>query len=137
MEIIFTFNYLAIIAAAVISVVCGGMYVNLFKKQWAKLNGFTEAEAKQKMRANPKGMIGIFLANLAMAIGTAYLIYNMSIVSISGAIWLTFWLFVGFVGPLTIAPVLWEGKTIKLWFFGNAINIICLFVMILILAFWR
>lgn len=137
MEIASTFNYFAIIVAAVASFILGGIYVNVFKSQWAKLNGFTKEQAKQNQQANPKGLIGIFLANLAMAFGLAYFIFSLNLHDISGLFWLNVWLFIGFVGPLTIASVLWEGKSIKLWIFSNIINVICLFVMALIIAFWR
>ncbi|HSR89098.1 MAG TPA: DUF1761 domain-containing protein [Candidatus Udaeobacter sp.] len=131
------FNYLAVISAAVASFILGGIYVALFSKQSAKLNGFTEAEAKEKQKANPKGLVGIFLANLAMAFGVSYLIFALDVHSIVRVLSLEFWLFVGFVGPMSIGPVLWEGKSIKLWIFNNIINVIALFAMMLILTFWR
>ncbi len=94
-----------------------------------------EAQAKQK--PNPKALVGIFFANLAMAFGLEYFINALGTSTVSNALWLTFWLFVAFVGPLTIGPVLWESKSIKWWIFNNVINVICLFAMILILTFWR
>ncbi|MBI1822121.1 MAG: DUF1761 family protein [Nitrospirae bacterium] len=71
------FNYLVIISAAVASFVLGGAYVALFGKQLAKLNGSTDAETQAKQKPNPKGLIGIFLANLAMAFGLAYFIGSL------------------------------------------------------------
>ena len=132
-----TFNYLAIIVSAFASFVLGGVYVKVFSKQLANLSGFTNEETRAKQNANPKGLIGIFLANFAMAFGIAYFVSALNIVSISSSLWLIFWMFVGFVGPLTIGPVLWEGKSIKWWVFNNVINIVCLFVMTLILVFWK
>ncbi len=132
-----TFNYLAIISASVTSVVLGGVYIALFKKQWAKLNGFTEMEAEEKRKANPKGLVGIFLANLAMAFSVAYFVAALNITTIAGGVLFGFWVFIGFVGPLSIGPVLWEGKSIKLWVFNNIINIIALLAMIFILIFWK
>lgn len=132
-----TFNYLAIISAAVASFILGGIYAALFKKQLATLNGSTDAEAQSKQRPNPKSLVGIFFANLVMAFGLAYFINALDMSTVSSALWLTFWSFIAFVGPLTIGPVLWEGKSIKWWIFNNVINVICLFAMILILTFWR
>ncbi len=131
------FNYLAIISAAVASFALGGAYVALFKKQLAKLNGSVDAETQAKQKPKPKGLIGIFLANLVMAFGLAWFINALGTSSVSGALWLTLWSVVAFVAPLTIGPVLWESKTLKWWIFNNAINVICLFVMILILTFWK
>jgi hypothetical protein len=137
METGISFNYFAIIVAAIVSFILGGIYVTVFRKQWAALNGLTKEQAKQKQKANPRGLIGIFLVNLSMAVGLAYLVVSLNLRSISEVFWLTFWLFIGFIGPLTIAPVLWEGKSIKLWIFGNIINVICVFLMGLILVFWQ
>jgi hypothetical protein len=132
-----TFNYLAIISAAVASFILGGAYVALFGKQLVKLNGSVDAEAQAKQKPNPKGLVGIFLANLVMAFGLAWFINVLGTNSVSDALWLTFWSVIAFVAPLTIGPVLWENKTLKWWFFNNAINVICLFAMILILTFWK
>lgn len=132
-----TFNYLAVISAAIASFILGGLYIALFSKQWARLNGFTETEAQAKQKANPRGLVGIFLANLAMAFGLAYLISALDTRNVLDGLRLEFWLFIGFVGPLTIGPILWEGKSIKLWIFNNTINLVALFVMIIILTFWR
>ena len=132
-----TFNYLAIISAAVASFALGGAYVGLFGKQLAKLNGSADTETQAKQKPNPKGLIGIFLANLVMAFGLAWFVNIIGTSSISGAFWLTLWSVIAFVAPLTIGPVLWENKTLKWWIFNNVINIICLFAMILILTFWK
>ncbi len=137
MESIFTFNYFAIISAAVASFLLGGAYVALFKKKLATLNGSADIEAASKQKPNPKGLIGIFLANLVMAFGLAWFINVLGTSSVSGTLWLTLWSVVAFVAPLTIGPVLWESKTFKWWIFNNFINVICLFAMILILTFWK
>ena len=133
-----TFNLVAIIAAGLASVVLGGLYVAVFGKQWAVLNGYTpEQVARIRKKGGPKGFIGITLANLAMAFGLAYFVGAVNAEGSSDALWLTFWAFVGFVGPLTLAPVLWENKSVKLWVFNNIINVVCVFVMSLILVLWR
>lgn len=132
-----TFNYLAIICATALSFVLGGAYSVLFKKQLATFNNSSDSEAQAKQNQNPKGLIGIFLANFVMAFGLAWFINVLGISSVSNALWLTFWSVVAFVAPLTIGPVLWENKSIKWWILVNAINIICLFAMILVLTFWK
>ena len=132
-----TFNYFAIISATVASFVLGGAYVTLFKKQLATLNGSADTESQAKQKPNPKGLIGIFIANLVMAFGLAWFINVLGTSSVLGALWLTLWSVIAFVAPLTIGPVLWENKTLKWWIFNNVINVICLFAMILILTFWK
>lgn len=132
-----TFNPLAIIVAGAASVVLGGIYVAIFGDLWAKLNGFTKEQVTRVKKGSPRGFIGITLANLAMALGLAYFVSALGTDNLSDVLWLTFWAFVGFVGPLTLAPVLWENKSLKLWVFNNVINVSCVFVMVLILANWQ
>lgn len=132
-----TFNYIAIISAAALSFILGGMYAAIFKKQLASLNGSTDTETQAKQKPQPKALIGIFVANLVMAFGLAWFIKVLGTNTISGTLWLTLWSFVAFIGPLTIGPVLWENKSLKWWLFNNAINVVCLYAMILILTFWK
>lgn len=124
-------------SAAVASFALGGVYVALFGRQLAKLNDSTDTETQAKQKPNPKGLVGIFIANLVMAFGLAWFINVLGTSSVSGAFWLTMWSVIAFVAPLTIGPVLWEKKTLKWWIFNNVINVICLFAMILILTFWK
>lgn len=137
MELTFTFNYFAIISAAVASFLLSGAYVALLKKQLATLNSSVDVETQAKQKPNPKGLIGIFLANLVMAFGLAWFINLLGTSSVSDALSLTLWSVIAFVAPLTIGPVLWENKTLKWWIFNNTINVICLFAMILVLTFWK
>lgn len=131
-----SFNFLAIVVAAFVSVMIGGIYFAVFGKFAAKFNNVAQGDGKKMQQNMTRGYIGIFLANLFMAFGLAYFVAVLKVSSLIDGIWLTVWLFIGFVGPLTIGPVLWEGKSIKSWIFNNVINVICLFVMIIILAFW-
>jgi hypothetical protein len=130
-------NYLAIVAAAAVSIALGGGYVFFFQKQWLALSGVTEAQMKANQQNPLKSYGGIVVANLAMAFGLAYFVAATGVDSFAEMLLLTFWSFVGFVGPLTLGPVLWEGKSVQLWLFNNAINIVCVFAMVVILALWR
>jgi hypothetical protein len=137
MESMFTFNYLAIVSAAVASFVLGGVWAALFGRQLARLTSPLGTETQAKQQPSPRSLVGIFIANLIMAFGLAYFIRAIGTNNALDALWLTLWSFIAFVGPLTIGPVLWEGRSIGWWISNNVINIICLFTMVLILTFWH
>jgi hypothetical protein len=137
MDTIFRFNYLAIISAAIASFALGGLFVALFGKQLARLGSSAGSEPAAEQKPSPRSLTGIFIANLAMAFGLSYFIGAIGTSTVPGALLLTLWSFVAFVGPLTIGPVLWEGRTIKWWIFNNATNVVCLFAMVLVLTFWK
>ena len=48
-----------------------------------------------------------------------------------------FFNWLGFIAPVTLGVVLWEGKSWKLWFIENGYWLINLLVMGVILAMWR
>lgn len=48
-----------------------------------------------------------------------------------------FWNWLGFVAPVTLGGVLWEGKPWKLWGLNNGYQLLSLLVMGVILALWR
>ncbi|MDO8510396.1 MAG: DUF1761 domain-containing protein [bacterium] len=46
------------------------------------------------------------------------------------------WNWLGFIAPVTLGSVLWEGRSWKLWFLNNAYYLVTLVVMGIILALW-
>lgn len=47
-----------------------------------------------------------------------------------------FWNWLGFVAPVTLGAVLWEGKHWKLWFLNNGYYLVTLLLMGAVLALW-
>jgi hypothetical protein len=48
-----------------------------------------------------------------------------------------FWNWLGFIAPVTLGTVLWEGKPWKLWALTNGYYLFSLLIMGVILAFWK
>jgi hypothetical protein len=55
---------------------------------------------------------------------------------IYGGLMAGFWNWLGFVAPVTLGSVLWEGKSWKLWCFNNSYYLVMLLVMGVILSLW-
>ncbi len=117
-------NYLAILVCGVVAIVIGFVwYGPLFGKQWMKMAGFDTlppekmAEGKKKMPImaaiqfiGALVMAGVFEHVLAFA--NAYFSESGWMSGVEGALWL----WAGFVAPVTVGMVLWEGRPWKYWF---------------------
>mgnify|MGYP001580390221 CR=1 FL=1 len=131
-------NYLAVVAAAVASMVIGFLwYGPLFGKQWMALMKF---DAKKMKEAQKKGMGKIyalaFLTSLIMSYVLAHFVDYVEAKTIADGIVLGFWVWIGFLATTQIGSVLWEGKPVKLYLINTLHYLVALAVMSAILAVW-
>jgi hypothetical protein len=136
-------NYLAVLIAGIASVVFGSLwYGPLFGKKWMAFSGFGP-EKMTEMKA--KGGAGksyflAFIGSLVMSYVLANALVFASFFTFSegaraGAM-VGFWNWLGFIAPVTMGSVLWEGKSWRLWFLNNAYYLVSLIAMGIILALW-
>ena len=131
-------NYTAVLVAAVVAFIIGGIwYGPLFGKLWMKL-AFTSKKDMKKMGMGSakKSMTIGFLVTVLTAYVLAYFVNYVQATTISGGIGLAFWLWLGIAGPVQIGSVLWEGKSWKLFWLTSAHEFVSLAVMASILAVW-
>ncbi|MBI2148787.1 DUF1761 domain-containing protein [Candidatus Woesearchaeota archaeon] len=116
----------------------------LFGKPWMKMMGFTE---KKMQEAKKKGMTKTYLV---MIIGSLIMSYILSIVISRfnidpyynmGGLWLNgvaigFLIWLGFIAPVMLGSVLWEGKPVKLYLINILYYLVSLCIMSIILAVW-
>jgi Protein of unknown function (DUF1761) len=136
-------NYLAVIVAAAVQIALGALwYGPFFGKTWTKLMGFSEEHMKA---AKAKGMGGSYGF---MALGALLMSWVLSIFINSAeahyGVWsagfgihVALYPWFGFVLPLTLTPILWEGKSWKLWFIGISYYFVGLCIMGAILGAWH
>lgn len=138
-------NYWAVFAAAVLSMVIGSIwYGPLFGNVWTKMMGWTKAEIA-KGAADKNAMMKAYglqaLGSIIMAFVLAHaLVFAKSYLGTSGVsagIQTGFWNWLGFMAPVSLTSVLWEGKPWKLWFLNNGYNLITLMAMGLLLSLWN
>jgi hypothetical protein len=140
MDSVVPVNYVAVVIAAVANMVLGFLwYGPLFGKQWMKLSGFTKAdmdEAKKKGMGKSYGLMA--LGSLVMAFVLAHsLVFAASYMHVSGlsaGLQSGFWSWLGFVAPVTLGTVLWDGKPWKLYILTNGYYLVSLLLMGVILA---
>jgi hypothetical protein len=138
-------NYLAVVVAALASMAIGFLwYGPLFGKTWMKLAGVApkrKTAAKKKGAGMEKTYFLAFLGSLIMSNVLAHSLifaaayYEMS--GITAGLMSGFWNWLGFIAPVTLGAVLWEGKPWKLWLLSNGCYLVSLLVMGTILAVWK
>ena len=137
-------NYLAVLVCGVASMVLGFVwYGAIFKNVWLRLMGWGEdhvAGPEGKKAAN-RGYVISFIGSLVMAYILSHVITYASDYTntegVTAGLTSGFWMWLGFVAPVTLGSVLWEGKSWKLWGLNNAYYLVQLLVFGAILASWR
>lgn len=137
-------NYLAILACGVVAVVIGFVWFGpLFGKQWMKLAGVDKAtpeEMAEGMKKMPLHSFIQFVGALLMGfVLSHHMAFAASYLGTSGyelALMSGFFVWLGFVAPVSVGMVLWEGRAWKYWAIVSGNWLLTLCAMGLILAYW-
>ena len=132
-------NYLAVLAAAIASMVLGFLWFGpLFGKQWTGLMGFDKKkmEEAKKKGMPPQTWIIMIVSSVVTAFVLAHFVKYVNAATVMDALQLGFWTWLGFFAAVMIGMVLWEGKPWKLYFLVVAYHLVNLLVMASILALW-
>lgn len=133
-------NYLAILVVAIINMVLGFLwYGALFGKTWMALMGATPEQmeaGKAKMKSEGWKYYGVLLMAYVLWHSITFAASYLDITGISAGLMAGVWSWLGFVVPVTLSSVLWEGKSWKLWLLNNGYYLVALLVMGSILAAW-
>ncbi|MFL5488117.1 MAG: DUF1761 domain-containing protein [Gemmatimonadaceae bacterium] len=137
-------NYLAVLAAAVVIFVLGGLWYSpiLFAKRWIALQGRTEEQMKAEAAAAnmPLLYLGAFVTAFITAWVMAHLLGHIAVHSpmsaghgaMFGALcWL------GFAATTSYATAAFSGKSKQLWLIDTAYNLVSFVLAGIILAVWH
>lgn len=136
-------NYWAVIAATVASIALGFAWFGpLFGKQWMHLIGLTKEDVKEgKKRGMHKTYAILAVATFVMAYVMAHSLYYASAVTriggVDAGVSAGFWNWLGFMAPVLLGGVLWEGRPWKYWFIVAGYYLVSLMLMGVILAVWQ
>ena len=136
-------NYWAVLAAAIANMILGSLwYGPLFGKPWMALMGITkESMAAAKEKGMGTSYFLMMAGSLLMSFITAnVLIFASAYTNLYGSpvgALVGFMSWLGFVAPVTLGSVLWEGKPWKLWFLNAGYYLVGLVLMGLILSVLR
>jgi hypothetical protein len=133
-------NYLAVLVAAVASHVLGALwYGPLFGKKWVALMGWpAEKVEEMKKQSMMQSYILMFVGLLVMGYVLAHsLVFASDYTATTGVaagLMAGFWSWLGFVAPVQMGSVLWDGKSWSLYFLNTSYYLVSLLLMGVILA---
>jgi hypothetical protein len=133
----FEISFWPILAAGIANLIIGFVWYHpkVFGTSWMRMANISpEAMERGKKRMPVVIIVAILAAMLAAYVmnhfGIAWGVYDWI-----GAVELAFWTWVGFVAPVMLGVVLWEGKPLKL-FFVNSLYWLVSFVVMAVILFW-
>jgi hypothetical protein len=136
-------NYWAVVASAVVMMILGALwYGPLFGKEWMRLMGMKgpdkmDDKAKQAMmRSYGLMALGALVMSFVLAHTVIYAESYLGTSGVWGGLQAGFWNWLGFVAPVTLGTVLWEGKPWKLWFINVGYYLVGLLVIGALLSIW-
>lgn len=136
-------NYLAVLVAAIMSMAIGSFWYSPkgFGKQWMALSGITPdkieaAKAKGMQKTYAIAFVGSLVMSYVLAHALVFASAYLQVSGMAAGLMAGFWNWLGFIAPVTLGSVLWEGKPWKLYVLNNAYYIVSLLVMGAILAVW-
>lgn len=131
-------NYLAVVVAAVASMVVGFLWYSpmLFAKPWMKLSKLDEKKMKAAQKDMPKTYGISFIAALITAYVIAVLLNSMLISSISEGLMLGGFVWVGFIATTMVTGVLFQGMSWGLFFINSGYQLASILAMSAILTLW-
>ena len=134
----FDINLFAVLVAAIISMVLGGLwYGPLFGKAWMKLIGMSDADLKKaKEKGMGKSYLLMFIGSLVMAFELAHIIQAFGAEPWQMGLAAGFWSWLGFIATRSLSSVLWENKSWNLYWLNNGYDLLNLLLMGLILTLW-
>jgi len=133
---------LAVIAAALANMAIGFVwYGPLFGKTWMKLSGITPdkidaAKASGMGKTYLLGLLGSLVMSYVLAHAVVFAASYFKMSGVSAGLMSGFWNWLGFIAPVTLGAVLWEGKSWSLWMLMNGYYAVSLLVMGAILSVW-
>lgn len=130
-------DLLAVLVAAVASFVVGSLWYSplLFGNMWMKLAGIKKT--KKKVSCMWLSFLFYFVGMLVMSFVLAhFLLFTAASTIVEGFI-TSFWLWLGFIAPITLGGILWENKPVMLFVLNNVYNLLSLGVLSTVIILWK
>ena len=138
-------NYWAVVVCAIANMALGFAWFGpLFGKPWVAMMGWSQEEmqkGQEKMKKEGWKTYSLaFIGALVMACVLAHALIFAGLYfesdGIGAGLQAGFWMWLGFIAPVLLGSVLWEGKSWKWWVLMNGYYLVALLMMGSILALW-
>jgi hypothetical protein len=124
-------NIIGVIVGAVVGMTVGALWYSvLFGKQWIALMKFSPEEMAAEAKGMGKTYTIAFIGQLVTAYILSFLMVRLAVGTVANALELGFVVWFGFILPLMVGTILWEGRSFKLF----VINVLQSLVAILLAA---
>lgn len=133
-----TVRYRAVIAAAVLSFVMGGLWYSpiLFGGTWMALRGMG-ADAMAAMGPSPGSLVAEFLRGLVVACVLAHFVVRLQVADWLGAVRLALWVWFGFQAMTIAGSVIHESYAWQLYAIHAGDALVKTVSMSVILSLWH
>lgn len=133
-----TVNFWAILVAAVVSFIVGWLWYSpvLFGNVWMKAMGMTKEKMAHSQKNMAVTMLVALIAQFMIAFILAHFISGMGAVGWMESIVVAFWAWLGFVALISLGTVLWEGKSMKLFWINSIHWLVALAIQAAIISAW-
>lgn len=129
----------AVLAAAVLGFLVGWLWYSpvLFGTVWMKAMGVKKGTAsKSQKKGMMKSMFWAFIAQIIVASVLGMVISAMGGLGALDGMAIAFWMWLGFVAPIMIGGVLWEGKSFTVYLISALHWLVVLVVQAAVLGTW-
>ena len=125
-------NWLAVLIAAIANMAIGALWFSpmLFGKSWMQLSGMTSAKIKVAKKGMMQKYSVAFIGSLLMAYVLAVIFELTSTITLATASKMAVLVWLGFIVPVMLGVVLWEGKPVTLYL----MNVLYYLVAVLVMA---
>lgn len=132
-------DYLPVLAAAVVAYAVGAVWHSPigFGAYWMKLMGFSREDMRSMPLTPAQAMSLGFVVTLLVAYVLAFFMTMTYAFTLSAALELGFWVWLGFLAPTLANGWLWEGKSLKLFAFNALYALVNIEIMALVLGVWQ
>jgi hypothetical protein len=129
-------NLVAVLACGLAAMVVGFLWYSkaLFADSWMKLSGISMADIEKSKARMPVIYGTMFVGALVQAYVLAQLVHLVGALDITSGAIVGFFAWLGFVGPVMLSSVLFEGRPVKLYFINAGYQLVNMIIMGVILA---
>lgn len=132
-------NYLLVLLAAIVAMLVGAAWYSplLFGNEWQKFSGISpEKPERARQKGTGKYYAIQFCATLLMSYILALFVCFLHATSFSDGAKIGFWLWLGIAVPVSLDSVLWERKSVFVYFIDTGHYLASLVLMGGIFAIW-
>ena len=133
------YYFLAVLSAGILAVVLGMVWYAppVLGNMWMKAAGVDPKRVESEQKKMPLRAFIAFVFALVLAWVTMHFAAAWGVTSFLGAFELGFWIWLGFMVPVHLSPVLWEQKSLKYFAINAGYWLVVTLVIATIVSLWK